>query len=85
MKRIQYGNGIVKDIERDAENNYRLTHATATTSDAITLLDTDYSYDAISNITHITENGIEPLRKSVDYTYDPLVRLTHASYTYGLA
>lgn len=76
MRSIRYGNGVVKNTERDANNNYRLTRATATATDGSKLLDTSYSYDAVSNITGINESGIEPLRKSINYTYDPLARLT---------
>jgi len=85
MKSVRYGNGVVKNTERDVNNNYRLTRATATASDGNRLLDTNYSYDAMSNITGITENGIDPLRKSISYTYDSLARLTGATYTYSVA
>ncbi len=85
MKGIRYGNGVVKNTERDANNNYRLTQATATASDGTKFLDTTYSYDSISNITGINENGIEPLRKTVSYTYDSLARLSSASYAYSVA
>lgn len=85
MRSIRYGNGVVKNTERDANHNYRLTRATSTTIDGTKLLDTSYGYDAVSNITSISEGGIEPLRKSVGYSYDPLARLTSASYAYGVA
>ncbi len=85
MKSVRYANGVVKNTERDVNNNYRLTRATATAIDGTKLLDTTYSYDPISNITAITENGIDPLRKTISYTYDPLARLTNASYTYSVA
>ena len=81
MQSIRYGNGIVKDTLRDPNHNYRLTRSTASLSGGI-LLDTNYRYDAVSNIDRIQENGIEPLRKSVDYTYDSLRRLTRADYAY---
>jgi RHS repeat-associated protein len=85
MRSIRYGNGVVKNTERDVNNNYRLTRATATTTDGTKLLDTSYGYDEVSNITNITEGGIEPLRKSLSYTYDPLARLTSANYSYSIA
>ncbi|MBP9780002.1 hypothetical protein KBD33_05275, partial [Candidatus Gracilibacteria bacterium] len=85
MRSIRYGNGVVKNTERDVNNNYRLTQATATASDGTKLLDTNYSYDAISNIVGITENGIDPLKKTISYTYDPLDRLSNANYAYSLA
>lgn len=85
MKSIRYGNGVVKNTERDANNNYRLTRVTATSTDGTKLLDTSYGYDAVNNITSIIEGGIEPLRKSIGYTYDPLARLTNASYSYSLS
>jgi RHS repeat-associated protein len=84
MKSILYGNGVVKNTSRDANNNYRLNRSTATLSGS-TLLDTEYSYDAVSNIDKIRENGVEPLRKSIDYTYDALARLTSANYSYTVA
>jgi YD repeat-containing protein len=83
MQSIRYGNGVVKNTTRDANHNYRLTRSTAILSGS-TLLDTEYRYDAISNIDRIQENGIEPLRKSIDYTYDALSRLTQASYVYSV-
>lgn len=69
MQSVRYSNGVVKNTTRDADHNYRLTRSTATLSGS-TLLDTEYRYDAISNIDQIRENGIDPLRKSIDYTYD---------------
>ncbi len=84
MQSIRYGNGVVKNIERDSDNNYRLIRATATALDGTKLLDTNYSYDAISDIISIAENGIQPLRKQVNYTYDSLARLTNASYSYSI-
>ncbi len=74
----------MKNTARDADHNYRLTRSTAILSGS-TLLDTEYRYDAISNIDKIKENGIEPLRKSIDYTYDALARLTRADYVYSVA
>jgi RHS repeat-associated protein len=82
MRSIRYGNGVIKNTERDVNNNYRLTQATATVSDGTNLLDTNYSYDAVSNITGITENGIDPLRKTISYSYDQLARLSSANYIY---
>lgn len=81
MQSLRYGNGVVKNTTRDPDHNYRLTRSTSTLSGS-TLLDTEYRYDAVSGIDQIRENGIEPLRKSVDYTYDPLSRLTRADYSY---
>ncbi len=81
MQSLRYGNGVVKNTTRNPDHNYRLTRSTATLSGS-TLLDTEYRYDAISGIDQIRENGIEPLRKSVDYTYDALSRLTRADYSY---
>lgn len=83
MNDIFYGNGAVKHIERDAQYNYRLSRATTSLS-GTTLLDTNYTYDGLSDITRIQENGIEPLRKTVNYTYDPLQRLTSASSMYAV-
>jgi len=84
MNQIRYGNGAIKTVERDAGENYRLTRSVVSLSGS-TLLDTNYEYDALSDITRIRENGIEPLRKTIDYNYDPLDRLTQANYTYALA
>jgi RHS repeat-associated protein len=85
MKSIRYGNGVIKNTERDANNNYRLARAIANASDGTKLLDTSYSYDVISNIVGITENGIDPLRKTISYTYDSLARLSSANYSYNVA
>lgn len=73
----------MKHIERDTQYNYRLSRATTSLS-GTTLLDTSYTYDGLSDITGIQENGVEPLRKTVNYTYDLLQRLTSANSTYAV-
>ncbi len=55
MKSLRYGDGVVKNTERDAGYNHRLTRSTVTSADNTKLLDTEYNYDATSNINRIVE------------------------------
>ena len=84
MQSIRYGNGVIKNTNRDPNNNYRLTRSTASASGQ-TFLDTEYRYDAVGNMDRNSEWGIEPLRKTIDYTYDDLYRLSDAQYSYNIA
>lgn len=80
---VAYGNIASKNITRDPTYNYRLSTSQVSLADGTTLLDTSYQYDTVGNIDAIREQGIEPLRKSIDYIYDPLDRLTSANYSYA--
>ncbi len=84
MASVRYGNGVIKNTERDPWYNYRLSRVRADLSGS-TLLDTSYSYDPLSNITGINVDGLDPLRKTVSYSYDELSRLTNASYNYSVS
>ncbi|MBY0558556.1 glycine-rich domain-containing protein [Hyphomicrobium sp.] len=54
---------------------------TATTTLVYPLLDLNYSYDSVGNITSITDNGSTTPPRSAAYTYDNLDRLLTASTT----
>lgn len=57
------------------------TGGSATTTSPTGIQNVSYTYDAVGNITKITDNSSTTLRTIVDYTYDDLNRLTNASTT----
>ena len=81
---MRYGNGMTRNIDRDPNYNYRLRESMTQGPDSGILLDTHYTYNALDAITRISEDGIEPLRKTIDYSYDALDRLTRGQYEYAL-
>ncbi|OHA66816.1 MAG: hypothetical protein A3D59_00065 [Candidatus Wildermuthbacteria bacterium RIFCSPHIGHO2_02_FULL_47_17] len=74
-----YGNGISIPRTYDDTKLYRLTRIGDSNSSAVQ--DIHYTYDAVGNITQITDGSLSGGGKTVLFTYDTLNRLTSASTT----
>jgi len=73
-----YGNGVSIPRTYDDEALYRLTRIGSAGS---AIQDIAYTYDAVGNITQITDTSTSGLGRTVLYSYDDLNRLLSASTT----
>lgn len=76
---ITYGNGAVTTNNYDVDHLYRLSQKT-TTVNAANVQNISYTYDAMGNITALTESA-GPASRVMSYAYDDLDRLTSATGT----
>ncbi len=74
-----FGNGST--ASRVFDSDYRITDLLVTTSGSAGVIDRDYLYNPVNNITGIT-NALDGTR-SQTFTYDSLYRLTQAVGVYG--
>ena len=80
VSHMTYGNNTETVITRDKD--YRISSIRLTDSDTVEpLYDVNYDYDAVSNITHISDQLNQS--QSQNFAYDDLYRLTSADGHYG--
>lgn len=78
---LLYGNGVTSTYTFNAADLYRLT-STVTISDSDNIEDYGYTYDAVGNLTELTDDAtVLPAPMSIVYTYDDQNRLTEAEST----
>jgi RHS repeat-associated protein len=80
INRIEMGNGAITTNIYDRNQMYRLINK-STGANSVKIQDLTYTYDAVGNITHISDKSAGNLAKEADYTYDDLYRLTKATIT----
>jgi len=78
---IAYANGVATANTYDPDKLYRLSHKISILPSVSKAQDLEYSYDAIGNITRITDLSDTNTAKTIDYDYDDLSRLLSASTT----
>jgi RHS repeat-associated protein len=78
--RIEYGNGVTTTNTYDLNQLYRLANK-QTFNGATSLQDISYTYDAIGNVTQLTDSSATNAAKTAAYTYDDLYRLTGTTVT----
>ncbi|MBI3324328.1 MAG: VCBS repeat-containing protein [Candidatus Omnitrophica bacterium] len=79
LTKIAYGNGTVTDYSYDPQT-LRLSSLRTSNSALQPLQDFSYAFDAVGNLTAITDRAHTA---SQTFQYDPLNRLTQASGSYG--
>jgi RHS repeat-associated protein len=82
IKRIEMGNGAITTNIYDRNQMYRLINK-STGANSVKIQDLTYTYDAVGNVTHISDKSAGNLAKEADYTYDDLYRLTKATITFA--
>lgn len=81
---IEYGNGVITSYSYDPYT-YQLRRIQTTRPSASDLQDLTYTYDAVGNITHLTDQVMPTVfyqgevKPDADYTYDSLYRLITAT------
>jgi len=78
---IQYANGVTTTNTYNSNQAYRLTNKVSTLPNASHAQDMSYTYDALGNITQISDVSSSLTAKIVNYSYDDLSRLLIASTT----
>jgi RHS repeat-associated protein len=81
LSEINLGNSVVTTNTYNPNQMYRLTRKQSLHLGAIRLQDFQYEYDAMGNLTQLTDESSAETSKIVDYMYDDLYRLTEARYT----
>gem|GEM_PF-3696194 len=83
ITQIQYGNGVVTAYSYNPLNS-RLTRIYTSNSQALTIQDLNYTYDAAGQVLTITDKANKDLRSmSQNFSYDALNRLVSATGSYG--
>ncbi|MES2436602.1 MAG: RHS repeat-associated core domain-containing protein [Patescibacteria group bacterium] len=78
---IAYQNGVQTTNTYDANELYRLRSKVTTNASSTNLQNIAYTYDAVGNITGITDTSATNGAKTAVYTYDDLNRLSSATVT----
>ncbi len=79
---IDYTSGPQATSTYDQTKKYRLANKYAKRLSGSTIVeDITYTYDAVGNLTNLSDKGSSTARKNIDYVYDGLYRLTSASTT----
>lgn len=81
MTHLERSNGVVTDYTYDPSANFRLANLASTVATS-TLQNISYAYDAVGNITQITDNSSTNLAKTAWYDYDDLYRLASSTVNY---
>ncbi|MBT4210076.1 MAG: hypothetical protein HOE19_04155 [Candidatus Komeilibacteria bacterium] len=81
MTHLERSNGVITDYIYNPQENFRLTDLD-TTHGTTTLQDIHYTYDAVGNITQITDSSSTDLAKTTWYDYDDLYRLASSTVNY---
>jgi len=76
---IAYANGVNATNTYDATKLYRLTQKLSTSAAGSQTQNISYTYDAVGNITQISDASVSGAAKTVTYTYDDLSRLLTAT------
>ena len=76
----KFGNGVTTTNTYNPGMLYRLAHR-ITTNGTANLQDMSYTYDAVGNVTLLTDASATDNAKTVKYNYDDLYRLTNATAT----
>ena len=74
---IKYANGVIQNLQYDANKQYRLVNKTAS-NNGVVLQDISYTYDPVGNILNIKDSGTA-LPKDAYYSYDDLNRLINSN------